>query len=126
MASRTQQSTEDIREKINSLQQETQSTVKIVSSSSEMTNHSIDSCQKNRHIITDILALVEQLSDMNIQIATASEEQSMVVNEINQNVTEIADNSHNISDKANLSREDVKNLSTLVRNLEEKMREFSL
>lgn len=126
LASRTQQSTEDIREKINSLQQETQSTVKIVSSSSEMTNHSIDSCQKNRHIITDILALVEQLSDMNIQIATASEEQSMVVNEINQNVTEIADNSHNISDKANLSREDVKNLSTLVRNLEEKMREFSL
>ena len=72
------------------------------------------------------MALVEQLSDMNIQIATASEEQSMVVNEINQNVTEIADNSHNISDKANLSREDVKNLSTLVRNLEEKMREFSL
>ena len=126
LASRTQQSTEDIREKINSLQQETQSTVKIVSSSSEMANHSIDSCEKNRHIITDILALVEQLSDMNIQIATASEEQSMVVNEINQNVTQIADNSHNISDKANLSREDVKHLSTLVRNLEEKMREFSL
>ncbi len=126
LASRTQQSTEDIRAKINSLQQETQSTVKIVSSSSEMANHSIDSCEKNRHIINDILALVEQLSDMNIQIATASEEQSMVVNEINQNVTEIADNSHNISDKANVSRKDVKHLSTLVKNLEEKMREFSL
>lgn len=126
LASRTQQSTEDIRAKINSLQQETQSTVKIVSSSSEMANHSIDSCEKNRHIINDILALVEQLSDMNIQIATASEEQSMVVNEINQNVTQIADNSHNISDKANVSRKDVKHLSTLVKNLEEKMREFSL
>ncbi|KGJ86496.1 methyl-accepting chemotaxis protein [Colwellia psychrerythraea] len=126
LASRTQQSTEDIRAKINSLQQETQSTVKIVSSSSEMANHSIDSCEKNRHIITDILALVDQLSDMNIQIATASEQQSMVVNDINQNVTEIADNSHNISDKANVSRKDVKHLSTLVKNLEEKMREFSL
>lgn len=126
LASRTQQSTEDIREKINSLQKETQGTVKIVSSSSEMANHSIDSCEKNRHIITDILALVEQLSDMNIQIATASEEQSMVVNDINQNVTEIADNSHNISDKANLSRDDVKKLSTLVKNLEEKMQEFNL
>jgi len=126
LASRTQQSTEDIREKINSLQQETQSTVKIVSSSSEMANHSIDACEKNRQIITDILALVEQLSDMNIQIATASEQQSMVVNDINKNVTEIADNSHNISDKANLSRKDVKHLSVLVKNLEEKMQEFSL
>lgn len=126
LASRTQQSTEDIREKINSLQQETQSTVKIVSSSSKMASHSIDSCEKNRQIITDILALVDQLSDMNIQIATASEEQSMVVNDINKNVTEIADNSHNISDKANLSRKDVKYLSSLVKNLEEKMREFNL
>jgi len=126
LASRTQQSTEDIREKINSLQQETQSTVKIVSSSSEMTNHSIEACEKNRQIVTDILSLVDQLSDMNIQIATASEQQSMVVNDINQNVTEIADNSHNISDKANLSRKDVKHLSILVKNLEEKMREFSL
>jgi len=126
LASRTQQSTEDIREKINSLQKETQSTVKIVSSSSEMTNHSIESCEKNRQIIADILELVTQLSDMNIQIATASEQQSMVINDINQNVTEIADNSHNISDKANLSRKDVKYLSKLVRNLEEKMQEFHL
>ncbi len=124
LASRTQQSTEDIRKKINSLQQETQTTVTIVSSSSEMASHSIQSCEKNRQIITDILTLVEQLSDMNIQIAAASEQQITVVNDINKNVTEIADNSHNISNKANLSKEDVKGLNQLVKNLEEKMQEF--
>ncbi|QBG34297.1 methyl-accepting chemotaxis protein [Litorilituus sediminis] len=126
LASRTQQSTEDIRKKINSLQHETQNTVKMVTSSSEKANHSIHSCEKNRQTITDILSLVEQLSDMNIQIASASEQQSMVVNDINKNVTEIADNSHNISDKANLSKEDVKRLDQLVKNLEEKMSEFTL
>ncbi len=124
LASRTQQSTEDIREKISSLQKETQATVTMVSSSSEMAVHSIQSCEKNSHIITDILALVEQLSGMNIQIATASEQQSSVINDINKNVTEIADNSHNISEKATLSKEDVKKLDELVRTLEEKMQEF--
>jgi len=126
LASRTQQSTEDIREKITSLQHETQNTVKMVTSSSKKADHSIHSCEKNRQTISDILILVQKLSDMNVQIATASEQQSMVVNDINQNVTQIADNSHSISDKANLSREDVKRLATLVKSLEEKMSEFNL
>ncbi len=126
LASRTQQSTEDIREKINSLQQETQTTVKMVNSSSQMANASISACEENRKILAEVLALVSQLSNMNMQIATASEEQSSVVGEINKNITEIASTSLNISSKAELSKSDVHELSSLVINLEEKMREFKL
>ncbi|ACA87840.1 methyl-accepting chemotaxis protein [Shewanella woodyi] len=126
LASRTQQSTEDIREKINSLQQETETTVKMVTSSSQMANSSIGACEDNRKILSEVLALISELSDMNMQIATASEEQSSVVGEINQNITEIAGTSQNISSKAELSKDDVHNLSSLVVSLEERMREFKL
>ena len=126
LASRTQQSTEDIREKINSLQQETETTVKMVTSSSQMANSSIGACEENRKILSEVLALISELSDMNMQMATASEEQSTVVGEINQNITEIAGTSQNISSKAELSKDDVHNLSSLVVSLEERMREFRL
>jgi len=126
LASRTQQSTEDIRGKINSLQQETQKTVKMVTSSSKMANASIGACEENRNVLAEVLTLVSQLSDMNIQIAAASEEQSSVVGEINQNITEIAATSQNICSKAELSKHDVQKLSSLVANLEGKMKEFKL
>ena len=126
LASRTQQSTEDIREKINSLQHETEITVKMVTSSNEMANASIGTCEENRKILAEVVVLVSQLSDMNMQIATASEQQSAVVGDINQNITEIADTSQRISTKAELSKADLENLSELVTNLEEKMREFKL
>ncbi|MPY22734.1 methyl-accepting chemotaxis protein [Shewanella psychropiezotolerans] len=126
LASRTQKSTEDIREKINSLQHETEITVKMVTSSNEMANASIGTCEENRKILAEVVVLVSQLSDMNMQIATASEQQSAVVGEINQNITEIADTSQRISTKAELSKGDLENLSELVTNLEEKMREFKL
>ena len=126
LASRTQQSTEDIRSKINSLQQETQSTVKMVTSSSKMANASIEACEDNKKLMADVVDLVQKLNDMNLQIATASEQQSAVVDDINKNVTEIADTSHNISDKADISKDDVKRLSILVSNLETKMKEFRL
>jgi len=126
LASRTQQSTEDIRSKINSLQHETQTTVKMVTSSSKMANASIDACEENKKLMVDVVDLVQQLNDMNLQIATAAEQQSAVVDDINKNVTEIADTSHNISDKADISKGDVKRLSILVSNLETKMKEFIL
>jgi len=126
LASRTQKSTEDIRSKINSLQQETQTTVKMVTSSSKMANASINACEDNKKLMADVVDLVQQLNDMNLQIATASEQQSAVVDDINKNVTEIADTSHNISDKADVSKDDVKRLSILVSNLETKMKEFRL
>ncbi len=126
LASRTQQSTEDIREKINSLQHETETTVKMVTSSNEMANASIGACEDNRKILAEVVGLVSQLSDMNMQIATASEQQSAVVGDINENITEIADTSQKISTKAELSKDDVESLSQLVHDLEDKMSEFKL
>ena len=126
LASRTQQSTEDIRSKITALQTETLVTVKMVTSSSKMANESINACRDNREVLTQVVDLVAQLNDMNIQIATAAEQQTSVVNDINHNITEIAATSQQISHKADANKTDVDQIGTLVVNLEEKMREFKL
>ena len=61
-----------------------------------------------------------------LRIATTAEQQTTVVNDINQNITEIAGTSQQISQKADVNKMDVEKISALVVNLEEKMREFKL
>ncbi|WDE01561.1 methyl-accepting chemotaxis protein [Thalassomonas actiniarum] len=126
LASRTQQSTEDIRNKINALQSETSTAVKMVAASGKMANASISACNDNRETLGQVVELVARLNDMNAQIATAAEQQTTVVNDINQNITEIAGTSQQISEKADANKGDVKKISILVTNLEDKMREFKL
>ncbi|MDP7593498.1 MAG: methyl-accepting chemotaxis protein [Litorilituus sp.] len=126
LASRTQQSTEDIREKIMALQQETQNTVKMVTASSKMASTGIGACESNREVMGEVVCLVEALNDMNNQIATASEQQSVVIEDINKNITEIADTSTKIKSKANESKDDVTQLNELAGNLEKRIEQFKL
>jgi len=126
LASRTQQSTEDIREKILALQQETQNTVKMVTASSKMANTGIGACESNRQVMGEVVCLVETLNDMNMQIATASEQQSAVVEEINKNITEIADTSTKIKSKADESKSNVIHLNELAQDLEGRIKLFKL
>ncbi|WDE07960.1 methyl-accepting chemotaxis protein [Thalassomonas viridans] len=126
LASRTQQSTEDIRAKISALQSETSTAVEMVAASGKVANASISASKDNRETLGHVVDLVARLNDMNAQIATAAEQQTTVVNDINQNITEIAGTSQQISEKADANKGDVKRISILVTNLEEKMREFKL
>ena len=124
LASRTQQSTEDIREKIMSLQKETQNTVAMVSASSKMANSGIGACEANREVMGEVVCLVETLNEMNMHIATASEQQSAVVEDINKNITHIADTSTKIKSKADESKNNVVELNDLAEDLETKIRQF--
>jgi methyl-accepting chemotaxis protein len=126
LASRTQNSTEDIRSKINILQNETKETVQMVSSSSKMSNNSITSCEENKKVLTEVVELVERLSKMNIQIAYAAGQQSVMVDEISQNITEIASTSHKITEKANLNKVDVMELVESVKDINKQILEFKV
>lgn len=126
LASRTQSSTEDIRDKIGGLQTETGAAVKIVSTSSKMSNSSISSCEDNREVLANVVTLIEQLSQMNFQIASAATQQSAMVDDINRNITDIASTAHSITKKAELSKSDIQKIVELVRNINSQMREFNV
>lgn len=90
LASRTQKSTEEIRNMIESLQQSTGKAVSAMQSSHGKVNDSVEAAEKTRHALNQIVDIIEQINDMNAQIASAAEEQSVVANEIHNSVERIS------------------------------------
>lgn len=101
LASKTQQSTEEIANMINGLSERADRSMKAMEDSSlaaEELAVSINSSNEN------ILALFQRLvavNDMNAQIAAASEEQSQVINEISRNAKEAQELSESNFESAN-------------------------
>ena len=97
LASRTQESTQEIQTMIESLQQGSQNAVKAMQTSQEQSQQSVEQASNARTSLQAITDAVNTIRDMNIQIATAAEEQSSVSEEINQNIVNI---SHVVSQTA--------------------------
>lgn len=89
LASRTQESTESIRENIAQFQKGTADVVETVSRSRERAESGIEKVSESGVILDGIYANISNLNEMNIQVATASKEQGMASEEINRNVVRI-------------------------------------
>ena len=90
LASRTQESTQEIQTMIESLQQGSRNAVKAMTSSQEQSQQSVEQATKAQGSLNAITEAVATISTMNIQIANAAKEQSSVSEEINQNVVNIS------------------------------------
>lgn len=91
LASRTQQSTQEIQEMIERLQVGAVDAVKVMEEAQNMAKNSAEQVEKAAESLGEIAAGVSQINDMNTQIASAAEEQSVVAGEINANVGNIRD-----------------------------------
>lgn len=91
LASRSHDSTEEIRNIIEKLQAKTEEVVAAISQSTELsTNSQTEAGHSGKHL-ESISKSIAIMNDMNLQIATATGEQSNVVGEINPHVTAVAD-----------------------------------
>lgn len=90
LASRTQESTQEIQTMIESLQQGSRNAVKAMESSQSQSQQSVEQATNARGSLDAITDAVATISTMNIQIASAAKEQSTVSEEINQNVVNIS------------------------------------
>ena len=90
LATRTQNSTNEIQQIIGQIH----SGISSVMSSNQATQTQSDELEQQTQVASDainqILQLVAHISDMNTQLASATEEQTLVTEEINRNVTTIA------------------------------------
>ncbi|AYV13915.1 methyl-accepting chemotaxis protein [Shewanella algae] len=104
LANRTQDSTNEIHKLIS----EIQSGVSAVMESNSQTQSQSSELQKQAEAagsaMDQILSLVAQISDMNTQLASATEEQSLVTEEINRNVSTISELTQ-VSVQANASNQ---------------------
>lgn len=100
LASRTQQSTQEINEMISSLQREAQDAVVAMDRSSETGKTTGELANQAGESLDSISHLIETINDMNAQIASASEEQTAVAEEISRSMTLIAQGVDNVADDA--------------------------
>jgi methyl-accepting chemotaxis protein len=90
LASRTQNSTVEIREMTERLSSGTGATVEVMKRSTQRTNEAVAIARTAGDSLRTVADSVATMSSMNAQIASAAEEQSAASEEINRNVTQIA------------------------------------
>ena len=97
LANRTKESAEEIHQTIQGLQNNSQQAVEIMDKSCEIAYDCISKSEQAGNSLIKINEVVDNCAAMNIQIATAAEEQSAVAEEINANVVVIHDLSQETS-----------------------------
>jgi len=89
LAKRTQDSTSEIANMLDQLQTSTNSVVDAMTQTQEKSSEGLGKAQEAVMALTQVEQAVSMINDMNTQIATATEEQSNVCEEMNRNMTEI-------------------------------------
>ncbi|GAL32073.1 methyl-accepting chemotaxis protein [Vibrio maritimus] len=100
LAQRTQESTTEIRSMIEQLQSGAHSVSAAMAQSKDSATLAVDRAQSANDALERIRQSIAQISDMNMQIAAAAEEQSLVAEEINANTVKIKDLSEQVSEAA--------------------------
>lgn len=89
LALKTRASTEEIQQMIEQLQNGTRQTVRVMEQSRARTGESVLQAEEADAALMSITQAVSVINDMNIQIASAAEQQSAVAEDINRNVANI-------------------------------------
>lgn len=126
LARRTQSSTDEIQQMIGSLKQGAENAVSSMYAGQAATGTGVESSQRTGASLTAITGQVERISDMNHQVATATEEQSAVTEEINRNVQGISDLARATAGEVRACREDCQTLQRLADDLGRQMGSFKL
>lgn len=126
LASRTQNSTDEIQQMIMRLKQGAEAAVSSMQAGQSATGVGVEASEGTGRALASIADQVERLSDMNHQVATATEEQSSVTEEINRNVQGIADLAHSTASEVAVCREHCQNLQGLAEALGSQMGRFRL
>lgn len=100
LASKTQESTEQINKMIQQLQAGVREAEKVILESRENANNTQQVADQAKVSLEAIRKSIIEINEMTIQIAAAAEEQSATSNEINRNTTNIRDISQSVSDAA--------------------------
>ncbi len=103
LARRTQDSVEEIREVIENLQARSLSVADAMHSSYRQAQDNVQQARQAIDALQRISGAVNLISDMNLQIASAAEEQSSVAEEIGRNIGAIRDVTQDLSDQAEQS-----------------------
>lgn len=126
LASRTQSSTQEIKEMIERLQLGANEAVQVMENGREQTSVTVDHAQKADESLNNIAEAVAVIRNMSQQIASATQEQGTVTEEINQSIISISQVANQTADDSKIIANGSAELSELAATLRSSISQFKL
>ncbi len=126
LASRSQASTQEIKDIIERLQSKTLSAVGVMEQGREQAQRCVEQADITGAALEKITAAVSSISERNFMISSAAEEQNAVAEEINRNVINISDIANASTEAANQTLATSENLARLAVELQNVVHQFRL
>ncbi|SEI75789.1 methyl-accepting chemotaxis protein [Allopseudospirillum japonicum] len=126
LATRTHQSTQEIENTIQKLQQQTQIAVDLMERSRKQSHTSVEQAEKARHALDAIAGAIDQINAMNLQIASATEQQTATADELNRNLSSIAHVAEEASHEAQQAAQASDQLKILAERLNHLVSQFRI
>lgn len=124
LASRTQQSTQEINSMIERLQVGARDAVRVMEGAQQQAQNSSDQVEKATESLGCIAGMVGTINEMNAQIASAAEEQNAVAGEVSRSIANIRDISERTSGGASQTAGASEELTGLSQQLQQLMSKF--
>ncbi len=126
LASRTRESTDEIRDIIERLQAGAGNAVTVMENARQKAQVSVERAESAGASFEEITKAIAAISEMNIQIASAAEEQSTATDEISKNVTEISSASDRNEQASNEAAKASERLSEQAVELDRIVKNFTI
>ncbi len=126
LAQRSQESTQEIQDIVERLQQAAERAVSAMDKGKGQAQESVERSQVATESLVAILRSVSVIKDMNLQIATAAEEQAAVSEEINRNIVNISDVTKETTANTGHTMETGQSLSGMANQLRELVNQFKI
>nr|WP_086929886.1 methyl-accepting chemotaxis protein [Agarilytica rhodophyticola] len=126
LAQRTQEATSEIHKLISTLQDTTQASVETMENSKQRSEQGVEQAENMATALKAIINSVQNLSNINHQIAVAAEQQTAVADEINENIVRIESKAENTFANAEASAQYTQNLSDMASRLRECIQEYKI
>lgn len=124
LASRTQNSTRDIQQLIETMQSSARGAVQVIERGRSQASTSVAQAERAGQSLQAINGSVTAISDMNTRIASAAEQQSAVAQDINRNFSTITDASEQALEASQRVERASSELSSLAHSLQQSVSQF--
>jgi methyl-accepting chemotaxis protein len=126
LAGRTQDSTKEIQQMINNLQQGSKNAINTMEICAETSENTVEESQNASAALQQIVVALESITQMSHQIATAAAEQTQVSDDISQRINMIEESGNQLSNVVTESHNSTQSLTQLANELENWVSKFTV